>query len=333
MKNKKPVCRSKTIPCPAGERCPQHRGLLHAILQAAEGQNLEEFLALKDELSDEEKKRRQHFLQNLKFKTNKDGTGTVIVPGMQEVFWEKATNNGLKETTWSLTKPGKTRKVTFPLPHPADTVDKNLRISTSVGLFDTTDYKVSPHEKVVANAQTIYGGGIENFDCKLEDGDYVYRNMKLAPGYENRGVEAHVLLSSVAAQRDDLYSFFGDDSVPYEAYEKAGFEPNPYYWAGKTHPTTGKTYPSIDVLKKLNNWDTNSNCADLYSSLYGASRKPDMPYVRTHSMSPQFKDLPWDLPSAQKLSKDQKANVSKVVGERFDLYTKFKTSIFHYDRE
>jgi hypothetical protein len=55
-KEKRPKCRSNVVPCPAGDRCPEHRGRSAAIMEALKNSNVPEALLLKKEELDKKEK-------------------------------------------------------------------------------------------------------------------------------------------------------------------------------------------------------------------------------------------------------------------------------------
>ena len=319
----RPKCRSTVIPCRAGERCPEHRGLIKAISDATQDQDLGRFLALKDEeASKEQLKEKQEFLANTKIRKNRKGEIVVTLPSEQRTVKQVELGN----ETLSFFRTTKGEKLVIPAPHPADAVDKNVRI------YPKEQSSVRPDEKRKNSVELfqdgvdlVYDGHVQ-VEFNHKSSDVVITDIKVDDEYKGHGVEAHVLASVVLASRTDLYDFYGTDKIPYEAYKAKGFEPNPYYWAGKTHPETGVTYPSVEVLESLTDRKKNHDTYR-YSGLYGAKYMPEYPYMRLKH-GRRFTDYGF-TPSKKEFDKERSREIARLEGEREERLNKAKGGWFN----
>jgi len=310
---RRPKCRSKVIPCPAGDRCPEHRGLVNAITQAAQDQDLGRFLQLKDEeATKEELLKKAQFLSQVTIKKNRKGETIVKLPPFEkEVASFTLPSKSIlhtNEVTFSRTQK---QQLVIPPIHPADAVDKNMRIiPNSQKFFFAGSGMKSKREEFAEAVEETYDGNVKvNYH---HAGDVMIDGIEITDDYKNRGVEAHVLASLVLDNRVDLYDFYGTDNLDYETYKAAGFEPNPHYWAGQTHPVTGVKYPDTQTLKDLNEWDTNPN-KEFYSGLYSTKYNAEYPYVRLKG-GQRFTDVPFKV--APKFNKEERKRIWDLHTER-----------------
>ena len=272
-------CASKVFPCPAGDRCPEHRGMQKALLDAAASGKLDEYLQIRGEIDERAIEKRKEALTQTTIKKNRKGELVAQLPVVKKVIFSKNKEGILNSSEFNVytsTRP----KVNLGVQHPADMVDKTQPIRTS-GLFSASiSFKDAVEETYDGNVHFIEGKG--KFATNAID------DIEVADGYKGKGVESHVLGSYLASSRLDLYDFAGSDKIPYSAYKEQGFEPNPYYWAGQTHPETGTTYPSVaelDILSKdkagyERGLDTSKQLTEYpYIRLNHGEKTTDIPFI------------------------------------------------------
>lgn len=294
-------CKSRTFPCPSGDRCPDHRGQEQAVFNALKGSGLEAAqLLVKENLEQEEKKQLNEFLSKVRVKTLRNGSTKVVMPGDKKTVYEKTTLTSTSKVTVS--KPSVT---VIPRLDPATAVDKTIAVRSG------NDYKNGFQNRL----NDLYDNNVTIHTGKRNMAGHVITSISLGEGYKNKGIEAHVLASYVVDNRPDLYDFYGSSlEIPYSEYEKAGFEPNPYYWAGQTHPETGVTYPTVEELDSSWEEDTKDNEAYMLYSLYNLRNLKHMdakeqPYVRMmHGWT--FKDIPLSSPFSKEEYKKVRAKWS-----------------------
>lgn len=263
MTVKIPKCRSKIIPCPAGDRCPEHRGLAKALADAAGRGDFDSYLQIRGESEQVISTRRNEALSDSFVKKNHKGDIIVTLPEVKTVFFHK-TKPTSKVTLYTKKRP----KVNLGTISPVDLVDKTKSINSSWGLSGARQsFAEAVTEVYDGNAIFIKGKG--EFDVLVVD------DIQVSDDYKNKGVEEHILGSFVMNSRRDLYSFAGTDKLPYEVYKAQGFEPNPYYFAGKTHQGTGTTYPTVAKLDELS-----EDAAGSWRNLSAAKGLETFPYIR-----------------------------------------------------
>lgn len=283
MTNKIPKCRSTRIPCSAGDRCPEHRGRAKAIQEALANSDIETASLLKkEELDRDEKAKLANFLASVSVKTRRDGTTKVTIPENTPIA--EATM-GNKKVTFSKTKK---RVIEIPAIHPADAVDQGELIRLSDNVKGVTS------ERFNETLNQLYDGHV-TMDVDSESSTYVINSLHVDDDYKGHNVAGHVLASFVGRHRPDLYDFFSkDETVSYEEYAHAGFEPNPYYWAGKTHPETGFTYQTEKELNTMKGDRKSDHYSSLgFYNLHEAERHKDSPYMRiSPTLGWRFSDIP-----------------------------------------
>jgi hypothetical protein len=302
-------CSSRTFPCPSGDRCPEHRGQAEAVINALKSSDIEAAsLLTKDKLEAEEKKKLKAFLESMTVKTKRDGSSIVTVKDDKTVF---ESFNGKR--TLKVTKTSR-KKIEVPAVDPVEAVDKTIAVRSG------SDYKNGFQN----NLNAIYDNNVVVSDTNTF-GSFVLNKIDMPDSYRGKGVESHVLASYVVDHRPDLYDFYGNDlSIPYSEYEKAGFEPNPYYWAGKTHPETGITYPTEQELDA--SWDDETVDREKYSyyQLYtlrslGHPEAKQYPYTRQkHGWT--FKDIPL----TEDFNKEKYKEVSRKWSDKSERELKSK---------
>lgn len=172
-------CKSKTLPCKAGERCPEHKNII-----AYKG---------------------IHF-------------GSVVAQFFEEELFKKTFDN-------------QRQTLGFPLFTFQPDTEFSSSFQKAVQKNFNNDVKiVVQHEK---DAYTIK--------------DLTIKGVK----EDNQG--AVILSSLVAGTQHNVYSYgVKSTDITYDEYVKAGFEPNPYYWAGKESPLKGVTYPTKEEVENIN---------------------------------------------------------------------------------
>jgi hypothetical protein len=299
---KKYVCRSKSIPCPAGDRCPAHRGRAQAIKSALENSDLKAASLLKkEELSDKEKRQLKDFVDNMKIRLKKDGSTVITVTEKEEIFSKE---NGNK--TLTVTRAVK-KKIIADAIHPADGVDKTRRIipnrQTTFGP-NNPDLRKTQDQEMQEALDELYDGKVQ-LETKSKFNTILINKLDVEDDYKNHGIESHILASVVVARRPDLYDTASKADVPYAEYRKAGFEPNPYYWAGKTHEGNGHTYPSKETLDEYyNDYENEARWDCGYMNLGSAKDVAEYPYIRfKHGY--RFDEVPLTNKSLDKETKDK----------------------------
>lgn len=318
----RPKCRSKHIPCPAGDRCPEHRGMVAALVQAANENNFDGFAELKEESSSrEEEQAREAFFAQATIKKNRKGEMVVTLPPESKEIYRKQDSLGHKTLTVT-TKHAK--KVVLPAVHPSELVDKTRAIRTgTAGIFGVmhVDSKKNGYVQMQEAISETYDGNVEA-SWNHVSGDITIDDVQVADDYKNRGVEAHVVSSIIVNERMDLYDFYGSENMSAETAKATGFEPNPYYWAGKTEPSTGITYPSKENLNKLNGTAKKPNPNSYhYSGLYGARYREDYPWMRL-KYGKRISDMP--LTVEPKFSREQAQEFAKKADARWNRDEKAK---------
>jgi GNAT superfamily N-acetyltransferase len=307
---RRPKCRSSVIPCPAGERCPEHRGIIKAIAQATENQDLGNFLTLNEEkASKEELQKRAEFLSQTRIRRNRKGDIVVKTPGRKTTVAEFTANG----RAVSVTKQGKTQTQVIPAPHPAELVDKQRRIMPAErGIMNSNRGWESPDHLFQKGVDAVYDGHVQ-VSTNWKNENVLVDGIRVDDDYQGHGVESHVLASIVLNTRVGMHDIYGSTKIPYEAYKENGFEPNPYHWAGKTHPETGFTYPPKEQLDALTDRDKHHDTIN-YSGLYDARSNEEYPYVRqVHGR--RFTDHNF-IPSQQPGDRETSLKISRLQGER-----------------
>lgn len=306
MASKIPKCRSTRIPCPAGDRCPEHRGRAKAIQEALANSDIETASLLKkEELDRDEKAKLAAFMASVVIKPRRDGSTKVTIPEQTPIA---EANMGNKKVTFSKIKK---RVIEVPAVHPADAVDQTELIRLSDNMKGTTS------DRFNEALEQLYDGHV-TIDAKSKTSTYVIDSLHVDDDYKGHNVAGHVLASFVGRHRPDLYDFFSkDESIPYQEYAHAGFEPNPYYWAGKTHPETGVTYQSEETLDKINNDRDSEHYHSLgFYHLNEAKRHKDSPYMRiSPTLGWRFSDIPNNY---KEYSREQVREIYSNWAERGD---------------
>lgn len=302
-----PKCRSKVFPCPAGDRCPQHRGQAQAVMNALQNSGVEAAsLLAKENLDKTEKQKLNNFLSSVRVKTKRDGSTELTYPNDPKIISQKQTPT--KTVTFSITKRA---KQVLPAVHPAEAVNKQSAIRSNGNYIH--------NEGFLKNLEQIYDGKVKTNYTHGHNGITI-QPIEMPEDYRGKGVESHILSSIVVDNRADLYDFYSEDTtIPYSEYKKAGFEPNPYYWAGKTNPDNGITYPTTETLDKL----ADNRKADTYydyslHNLYtlGHRNLKTIPYIRMkHGWT--FENIPaeaFDKKTATTITKE----TTKAVRQQWE---------------
>lgn len=203
-------CKSKTLPCKAGERCPEHKSII-----AYKGINF----------------------------------GSVVAQFFEEELFEKMF--------------GSQRQ---PAGFPLFTFQPDMDFSSSFQ---------KAVKKQFNNEVKLY--------AQHEKDAYTIKHLTVKGGAkENQG--AVILSSLVAGTSHHLYSYgVKSTDITHDDYVKAGFEPNPYYWAGKESPLKGITYPTKEEIDHINRVWSTVNKTRLHNPsnpLNQMKRLKKYPYVR-----------------------------------------------------
>lgn len=310
-------CASRVFPCPAGDRCPEHRGMQKALLDAAASGKLDEYLHIRGEIDEVALEKRKAALEKTTLKKNRKGELVAQLPEVKKIIFSKQEvgARGSRElSVYTSTHP----KVNLGIQHPADMVDKTQSIRTS-GLFSSAvSFKDAVEETYDGNAHFIEGKG--GFSTN------VIEDIQVADDYKGKNVESHILGSYLANSRLDLYDFAGSDKIPYTAYKAQGFEPNPYYWAGQTHPETGVVYPTAEQLDVLDD-----DGAGYERGLMTAKSVKENAYIRLNH-GKKVTDIPFTY--IKNYSSEQRSQVSVLRYARVDKDTRNRRSgIVDYSNE
>jgi hypothetical protein len=237
-----------------------------ALSDAAASGKLDEYLQIRGEIDERAIEKRKEALTKTTIKKNRKGELVAQLPIVKKVIFSKrkeGTLNSSEFNVYTSTRP----KVNLGARHPADMVDKTRPIRTS-GLFSASiSFKNAVEETYDGNVHFIEGKG--QFSTNVID------DIEVADDYKGKSIESHVLGSYLANSRLDLYDFAGSDKIPYSAYKAQGFEPNPYYWAGQTHPETKTRYPSVAELDILS-----EDKAGYERGLSTSKQLKEYPYIR-----------------------------------------------------
>jgi hypothetical protein len=293
-------CRSRVVPCPAGDRCPQHRGLIAALEKAAVAMDFDSYADLSKQLGEQQATGRVR--RNLK--------GETIVSFNTPIVSAKMDT---REVTFQVSRPRR-QQVNLGKLTAADLVDKDRRIYFDVYDAEETNRAIQETYGPEVSLQTSHEFSAQHFD-----------ELKVPAGFEGKGVQKHIVESYLAASREDLYSFgLADGILTHAEATELGFQPNPYYWAGKSHPVTGHAYPTEAELEaRLRS----ENRADRYrhhltGSLYAAQDSKTYPYFRTHFFNMPFELL--DFNRTTDMSKEERNRLSEIAGGREEAWMKRK---------
>lgn len=197
MTNKtvKPKCHSKIIPCPAGERCPEHRGRSEAIIKALKNSDIKTAALLKkEELDVKEKQQLASFLKEMNVKLKKDGSSIITVTEHLPIY-EKRTWNA-RTTVYRNRK----QKIVAPPVHPAEVIDKTHRIvPNNTTLFYAGVVVKTPDEAMQSSLDQIYDGNV-TISTSSTFSTIAVNVLDIADDYKGHGVESHVIASIVASQ-------------------------------------------------------------------------------------------------------------------------------------
>jgi hypothetical protein len=165
--------------------------------------------------------------------------------------------------------------------HPAAAVDKTHSIVPNHQMvFSAGTVRKTQDEQMQEALDELYDGNVQ-IETSNNHGFVGIDKLNVTDDYKGHGVESHVLASIVVERRHDLYNFASKADLPHAEYVKAGFEPNPYHFAGQTHPDTGQVFPSISDLDKFSNDRENPNHWEYsYHDLWAARDAAAYPYLR-----------------------------------------------------
>jgi hypothetical protein len=310
-------CTSKVVPCPAGDRCPEHRGIMIALDRAAKELDFDSFAQLKSDLAEKQ--------GTIGFKRKASGETTVTVT--TPVVSRRVTKQrGTRSIEYKLTKPHKDVIKLGKLSN-ADLVDKNHKI-----IFNQYD-----KEEIAQRIAETYGPDVKASFGFTEYGEiHTVESISMPEDFKNKGVSKHIVESLIANSREDLYKFaIKDDVLSHEELESLDFQPNPFYWAGQTHPVTGYTYPSVEALEKRINSRSRTDRHQFHygSQLYTARNAKEYPYIRTGMMNPPFTMI--DFKQRSEATPEQRERYYAYTGEHQAAWDARKKEIgfWNFNRE
>lgn len=266
-----------------------------------------------------------------KVKTNRKGEVIVTLrePGVK-------TKRTVGSVELSVTAPKK-QVVNLGVLTSADTSDKNLAMR-----YD----RFNVREESSIKAKELYGDAVD-VKVEIDHNQIAITDLQQPESFAGKGVDKHILESIIFNSREDLYDFTLDESVPYEVAEQVGFQPNPYYWAGREAPN-GITYPSVKELddkqkrprrKRVTNPDgttelksQDGNRYEFRGLLMSTDRVQDKAYIRRRpGIDFRFDDM--DFYSNAEPSREEKQAVWAKQAERREAWDARRKELTGWYRE